>query len=63
MQEILLKIRYFNRGLSKTLKKLMNPITFNGQSYQKRLQNKSRNLPLLVMNCLTKFDDVIERGF
>ena len=74
MQEILLKIRYFNRGLSKTLKKLMNPITFNGQSYQKkglgtsdqsffRLQNKSRNLPLLVMYCLTKFDDVIERGF
>ena len=54
MQEVLLKIRYFERGLSKTLKKLflLNPVPFNGQSYQKqkgpgtsdqslfRLQNK-----------------------
>ena len=39
MQEILLKIRYFERGLSKSFKKLtlfflFNPVTFNGQSYQ-----------------------------
>ena len=41
MQEILFKIRYFERGLSKTLKKLTllflsNPVPFNGQSYQKQ---------------------------
>ena len=41
MQEILLKIRYFERGLSKTLKKLTlfflsNPVPFNGQGYQKQ---------------------------
>ena len=41
MQEILLKIRYFERGLSKSLKKvnfifLSNPVPFNGQSYQKQ---------------------------
>ena len=40
MREILLKIRYFERGLSKSLKKLAlvllwNPAPFNGQSYQK----------------------------
>ena len=36
MQEIILKIRYFERGLSKSLKKLTllflsNPVLFNGQ--------------------------------
>ena len=41
MQEILLKIRYFARGLSKPLKKLtlfflLNLVPFNGQSYQKQ---------------------------
>ena len=41
MQEILLKIRYFERGLAKSLKKvslifLANPVIFNGQSYQKQ---------------------------
>ena len=41
MQEILLKIRYFERGLSKSLKKLTlfflsNPVPFNGQSHQKQ---------------------------
>ena len=40
MQEILLKVRYFERGLLKSLKKLnlfflSNPVPFNGQSYQK----------------------------
>ena len=37
MQEILLKIRYFERGLLKTLKKLTfflsNPVPFNGRGY------------------------------
>ena len=76
MQEYLLKIRYFERGLSKALKKLIsffpwNPVPFNGQSYLKqkgfgtsdqplsRLQNKFRNIPLLVIYYLTKFDDLI----
>ena len=41
MQEILLKIRYFERGLSKSLYKvtlffLSNPVPFNRQSYQKQ---------------------------
>ena len=41
MQENLLKIRYFEKGLSKSLKKftlffLSNPVPFNGQSYQKQ---------------------------
>ena len=41
MQEILLKIRYFERGLSKSLKNgnfifPLSPVTFNGQNYQKQ---------------------------
>ena len=41
MQEILLKIRYFDRGLSKALKKLtlfflLNPVLFNGPNDQKQ---------------------------
>ena len=41
MQEILLKIEYFERGLSKTLKNstlffLPNSVPFNVQSYQKQ---------------------------
>ena len=75
MQEILLKIRYFYRGLSKSLKKvnffLSDPVPFNGQNYQKqkgpgisdqllfRLRNKFQKIPLLVMFYLTKFHDVI----
>ena len=74
-QEILLKIRYFERALSKSLKKLyyffLSPIPFNGQDYEKergprtgdqslfRLQNKFRKIPLLVMYYLIKFDHVI----
>ena len=70
MQEILLKIRYFERGLSKSLKLilffLLNPVPFNGQSYQKqkglgtsdqslfRLKNKFRKIPLLVIHYLKK---------
>ena len=75
MRESILKIRYFERGLSKSLKKvnffLSNPVPFNGQSYQKqkepgtsdqslfRLQNKFRKIHLLVIYYLTKFDDLI----
>ena len=41
MQEIILEVRYFEIGLSKTLKKVnficfYNPAPFNGQSYQKQ---------------------------
>ena len=48
----------------------LNPVHFNGQSYQKqkgpgtsdqslfRLQNKFRKIHLLVICYLTKFDDV-----
>ena len=75
MQEILLKIRYFDRGLSKTFKKvkfffLSNPVPFYGQSYKKKgpgtsdqllfsLQNKFTKISLLVTYYLTKFDGVI----
>ena len=85
MQEILLKIRYFENRSSKALKKLtlfllLNPVPFNGQSYQVpfngqsyqkqkgpgtsdqlvfRLQNKFREISLLVMYYLNKFDDLI----
>ena len=70
MLEMLLKVRYFERGLSKTPKKstlffLPNPVPLNGQSYQKqkwrgtRLRNKFKKNPLLVISYLTKFIDVI----
>ena len=41
MQKIILKIRYYERGLSKTLTKLTlvflsNPVPFNRQSFQKQ---------------------------
>ena len=60
MQENLLKVRYFERRLSKTLKNffISNPVPSNGQSYQKqkgsgtsdqslfRTQSKFRKIPL-----------------
>ena len=41
MQKILLKIRYFERRLSKSLKKstlffLLHPVPFNGQNHEKQ---------------------------
>ena len=54
---------------------LSNPVPFNGQSYQNqkrpgtsnqslfRLQNKFREIPLLVIYYLTKFDDIILSSF
>ena len=54
-----------------TLFSLSNPVPFHGQSYQKqkgpetsdqsllRLQKKFRKIPLIVIYCLTKYEDVI----
>ena len=54
-----------------TLFFLLNPVPFNGQNYQKqkepgtsdqslfRLQDKFREIPLLDIYYLTKFDDII----
>ena len=41
MQKIILKVKYFEKGLSKSLKKvalyfLSNPVSFNRQNYQKQ---------------------------
>ena len=57
MQEIILKIKYFERGLSKSLENvnfvfLLNPVPWNGQDYENQKE------PLLVMYYLTKFDGV-----
>ena len=79
LARIFFKVRYFERGLSKTFKVnfvfLLNPVPFNGQSYQKqkgsgtsdqslfRLQNKFIKNFLLVVHYLTKFDGVIQSSF
>ena len=67
---ILFKTRYFERGLYNFIF-FSNPVSFNGQNYQKqkgprasnqslfRLQNKFKNIPLFVVYYLTKFDDVM----
>ena len=73
MQEILLKRRYFERGLSKSFKNIFfsfKPSPVELQDYEKmgpgtsdqshfRLQNKFRKIPLLVIYYRTKLDDVI----
>ena len=74
MQEIILRIRYFERGLplkKSTLFFLSNQVPFNGQSYKKqkglgttdqslfRLQNKFTEISLLVIYYEAKFDGVI----
>ena len=51
MQEIILKIRYFERGLSKSLKKvisfvLLKPVPFNRQNYQKQKEPGTSDQPL-----------------
>ena len=58
-----------------TLFFLLNPVPLNKQDFEKekwpgasdqlllRLQNKLQKIILLVMYYLTKFDDVIQRGF
>ena len=78
MQETILKIRYFERWLSKKpLKKLtwvfpFHPVPFyqqyseklkgHGTSYQS-LQNMSRKIPFLVIYYLGNFDDLTQSGF
>ena len=73
MHEIILKVSYFERGLSKSLKKVAsffvsNPVPFNRHNYQKQKETGTSDQPLfrlqkvkslLVMYYLTKFDDVI----
>ena len=64
MQEILLKIRYFEGGLSKNLKKLISFFLEQKGSGTRdqslsRLQNKFRKIPLLVIYYLTKFDYIM----
>ena len=62
----------YQKALKKlTLIFLSNPVPFEGQSYQKqkgprtsdqwlfRLQNKTREMSLLVIYYLSKFDDMI----
>ena len=36
MHEVLLKLRNYERGLSKNLKKVWNLVPFNGQDYEKQ---------------------------
>ena len=77
MQEIILKISYFERGLPKSLKKLFffRTVSFDWQSWQKqkksgtshqsllRSWNKFRKIPLFVVYHLTKFDNVMWNSF
>ena len=66
----------YQKALKKlTLFFLSNPVSFNGQNYQKqkgsetsyqslfRLRNKFRNIPLFIIYYLTKLDDVIKNSF
>ena len=51
MHKIILKVRYFERGLSKSLKKvtsffLPNPVPFNRQNYQKHKGTGTCDQPL-----------------
>ena len=52
MQEILLKVRHFDRGLSKSFEKVnliffLKPVPFNGQSYQKQKGPETSDQSLL----------------
>ena len=47
MQEIVLKLRYFGRGLSKSLKKKMNPISFNEQDHEKQKESETSDQSLI----------------
>ena len=66
----------YQKALKKwTLFFLLNPVPFNGQSYQKqkgsrtsvqllsRSRKKFRKIPLFVICYLTKFDDVMQSSF
>ena len=70
MHEILLKIRYLERGLSKTLYQIsnivfpLNPVPFNGKrkghetSDQSLFRLQSKFTKMYVFVSLTKFDGV-----
>ena len=58
MHEIILKVKFFERGLSKCLKKgnfifLPNPVLFNRQNYQK--QKGPRTSDQLLFSLQNKF--------
>ena len=62
MQEILLTVRYFERGLSKSLKKLTlfflsNPVPFNGQNYQKQKGSGTSDQSLFRLQ--SKFKNIL----
>ena len=62
MQEILLKMRYFERGLLKVFKKLplfilLNPVPFNGQNYPK--QKGSGTSYQVLFKLRSKFRNVL----
>ena len=73
MQEFLLKIKHFEKGLSKSLVKvnfvfLSNTVPFNGQSYKKQKGSGTSDRSLFrlrnkfkkfVIYYLTKSDDVM----
>ena len=74
MQKFLLKIRYFERGLSKSLTKVnfifLNPVFLMDKVIKNKrglelvkLQAKFRKLPFSVKYYLTKCDDVTKSGF
>ena len=68
MQEILLKVRYFERLKKVNFIFFFNPVPFNGQHEKKeigtndqslfRLQTKFRKVRLLALYYLTKLDDI-----
>ena len=53
MQEIVLEIRYFERGLSKSLKKKMNPISFNEQDHEKQKESETSDQSLEMKSFLS----------
>ena len=62
MQKIILKTRYFRRGLSKSLKKLIlfflsDPVPFNGKSYQ--TQNGLGTTDQLLFRLQNKFKKIL----
>ena len=62
MQEIFLKIRFFNRGFSKSPRKvkfifLSNPALFNGQNYQKQKRAGTSNQ--LLFRLQSKFRKIL----
>ena len=72
MQEITLKVRYCERGFSKSLEKGNFLFSFELSTFHQKekrpgtsnqwlfmLRNKFRKIALLVMNYLTKLDDVL----